>query len=87
MTLWAVAHQPSLSMRFYRQEYWSGLPFPSPENLPDSGIEPTSPMSPVLQADSLHAEPSGKLECDSMEANCSHPFILKKIPQLPAKAA
>ena len=43
----------SLSMEFSRQEYWSGLPFPSPEDLPDPGIEPGSP---VLKADSLPTE-------------------------------
>ena len=50
MTLWAVAHQAPLSMQFPRQEYWSGLPFPSPGYLPDPGIEPASP---AWQADSL----------------------------------
>ena len=50
---WTVAHQVSLSMGFSRQEYWSGLPFSSPENLPDPGIEPRSPK---LQADSLLTE-------------------------------
>ena len=50
MTLWAVAHQAPLSMRFPRQEYWSGLAFPSPGYLPDPGIEPASP---AWQADSL----------------------------------
>ena len=44
-----VAHKAPLSMEFSRQEYWSGLPFPSPGDLPDPGIEPGSP---VLQADS-----------------------------------
>ena len=44
------AHQAPLSMGFPRQEYWSGLPFPSPGDLPDPGIEP---MSSALQADSL----------------------------------
>ena len=53
VTLWTVAHQASLSMGFPRQEYWSGLPFPSLGDLPNPGIEPTSPMSPVLQADFL----------------------------------
>ena len=43
-------------MGFSRQEYWSGLPFPSPEDLPDPGIEPGSP---ALQADSLPSEPPG----------------------------
>ena len=49
-TPWTVTRQTPLSMGFSRQEYWSGLPFPSPEDLPDPGIEP---RSPGLQADSL----------------------------------
>ena len=49
-TPWTVAHQAPLSMGFSRQEYWSGLPFPSRGDLPDPGIEPGSP---ALQADSL----------------------------------
>ena len=49
-TLWTIAHQSSLSTGFPRQEYWSGLPIPSPEDLPNPGIEPGSP---ALQADSL----------------------------------
>ena len=52
-TSWTVACQAPLSMGFSRQEYWSGLPFPSPGNLPDPGIEPKSLASPALQADSL----------------------------------
>ena len=55
---WTVAQQAPLSMEFSRQEYWSGLPFPSPGNLPDPGIEAGSPL---LQADSLLFEPPGKL--------------------------
>ena len=47
-TLWTVAHQAPPSMGFFRQEYWSGLPFPSPGYLPNTGIEP---RSPALQAD------------------------------------
>ena len=54
---WTVAHQASLSMGFPRQESWSGLPFPSPGDLPDPGIEPGSP---ALQADTLTSEPPGK---------------------------
>ena len=46
---WTVAHQDPLSMQLFRQEYWSGLPFPSPEDIPDPEVEPTSP---ALQADS-----------------------------------
>ena len=52
-----LAHQAPLSMEFSRQEYWSGLPFPSPGELPDPGMEPTPP---VLQADILLSEPPGK---------------------------
>ena len=55
--LWTVARQAPLSMGFSRQEYWSGLPFPSPGDLADSGIEP---RSPALQADSLPTELWGK---------------------------
>jgi len=50
VTLWTVAHHASLSMGFSRQESWSGLPFPPPENPPDPRIEP---VSPALQANSL----------------------------------
>ena len=53
-TLWTVAHQAPPSMGFSRQEYWSGLPFPSPRDLPDSGNETGSP---ALQADALPSEP------------------------------
>ena len=45
---------------FPRQEYWSGLPFPTPADLPDPGIEASSPVSPALQVDSLPTEPTGK---------------------------
>ena len=53
-TPWTVAHQAPLSMEFFRQEYWSGLPFPSLRDLPDPGIEPGSP---ALWADALPSEP------------------------------
>ena len=45
---WTVSRQAPLSMAFSRQEYWSGLPFPSPGDLPDQGIKPVSPASPAL---------------------------------------
>ena len=57
-TPWTVVCAAPLSMGFFRQEYWSGLSFPPPGDLPNPGIEPTSPVSPALQADSLPAEPS-----------------------------
>ena len=57
LTPWTLAHQAPLSMEFSRQEYWSGLPFPSPEDLPDPGIKP---WSPALQADSLPLTHLGK---------------------------
>ena len=56
-------HRASWSMGFLRQKYWSGLPFPSPGDLPEPGIQPTSLVSPALQLDSLPAEPSGKSLC------------------------
>ena len=57
-TLWTVAHQAPVSMGFSMQEYWSGLPFPSPRDLPNSGIKPGSP---ALQADSLPLSHQGSL--------------------------
>ena len=48
VTLWTIAHQAPLSMEFSRQEYWSGLPFPSPGDLPSPGIEPTFSVTPEL---------------------------------------
>ena len=56
-TPWTVAHQAPLSTGFPRQEYWSGLLFLSPQDLPDSGNEP---VSPALQADSLRMSLPGK---------------------------
>ena len=56
-TSWTVAHQALLSMEFSRQEYRNGLPFSSPGDLPEPGIEP---RSPTFQANSLPSEPMGK---------------------------
>ena len=69
-TPWIVACQALLSMGFFRQEYWSGLPFPSPGNLPNPGMEPGSH---ALQADSLLSKPPG----GSMLHNIDHLFLLK----------
>ena len=57
VTPWTIARQAPLSMEFSRREYWSGLPFPSPGDLLDPGMEF---RSPALQADSLPSEPPGK---------------------------
>ena len=57
VTPWTVAYQAPPSTGLSRQEYWSGLPFPSPGDLPDPGIEP---RSPALEADALTSEPPGK---------------------------
>ena len=67
-TPWTVAYQAPPSMEFSRQEYWSGLPFPSPGHLPDPGVEPGSPS---LQADALASEPAGK----------SHSVLPKRSPR------
>ena len=56
-TLWTEARQAPLPMEFSRQKYWSGLPFPSPGDLPDPGIKL---RSPALQADALPSEPPRK---------------------------
>ena len=66
-TPWTVAHQPPLSTEFSRQEYWSGLAFPSPGNLPDPGIEPGCP---ARQADSSLSEPTGKPTSDKVTFIC-----------------
>ena len=71
-TLWTVAHHTPLSMEFSRQEYWSGLPFPSPGDLPDPGVEL---RSPALQADSLplsHLE-SPPLSYSEVAQSCPTP--------------
>ena len=59
-TLWTIADQAPLFMGFSRQGYWNGLPFPSPRNLPDPGIKPTSLMSLTFAEDCLPLVPPGK---------------------------
>ena len=66
-TPWTVPYLVSVSMGFSRQEYWSGLPFPSPGYLLDPGIEP---RSPELQADSLLSEPGLGLSWWSQSQYC-----------------
>ena len=96
-TPWSVAHQVPPSMGFSRQEYYSGLPFPSPGDLPDPGIKP---RSPTLEADTLTSEPPGKpfvvsaclLQChhNRMDQQCHHPpqcvpDILDLLPHAPCR--
>ena len=80
---WAVAYQSPLSMALSRQEYWSGLPFPSPGNLPDPGIEPGSL---ALQADTLPSEPPGKCTPGSSQytyLNSATPLTLSSAVVIP----
>ena len=75
-TPWTVAHQASMSIGFSRQEYWSGLFFHSPGDLPDPGIEPGSP---ALQADALLPEPPRKYaEVEFKSSSFSLPLLGKK---------
>ena len=66
VTLWTVAYQAPPSMGFSRKEYWSGLSFPSPGDLPDPEIEPGSP---AFQADALTSEPPGKVSYETSLRN------------------
>ena len=59
-TPWTEAHKAPLSMGFSRQKYWSGLPFPPPGNLPNPGIEPTSPVALALAGEFFTTVPPGK---------------------------
>ena len=61
-TLWTVAQQASLSMGFSRQKYWNGLPFPTPGDLPDPGIEPGSPALAIYHCPPHRGKPSKELE-------------------------
>ena len=60
VTSWTVARQAPLSMGFSRQEYWNGLPFPTPGELADPGIKPTSSVAPALTGRCFTTEPPGK---------------------------
>ena len=86
MTPWTVAYQAPLSLEFSRQEYWSGLPFLFPGDLPDLGIKS---RSPTLQADYLPSEPPGKpvnTRADSLspQGDLSNPGIKLRSPVLQA---
>ena len=72
VTPWTVACQVPQSVEFSRQEYWSGLPFPSPGDLPNPGVEPGSP---ALQADALPSEPPGKTQWKRGRCVCGIPLF------------
>ena len=83
VTPWTSAYQAPLSMAFPRQKYWSGLPFPSPGNLPDPGIEL---MSPVLAGGFFTTEPPGKpvVVYTEVEIQCpTHETYIMLKPMLP----
>ena len=74
-----IAHQAPLSMEFSRQEYWSGLPFPSPRDLPDPGVEPSllhCRQSPALQVDSLPLNHHGSISWFQSLSPFSHHLLL-----------
>ena len=68
-TPWTITYEASPSMGFSRQEYWSGLPFPSPGDLPNPGIEL---RSPALEADTLTSEPPGKMLFGVIMSHCTN---------------
>ena len=74
VTPWTVDYQASLSMGLSRQEYWSRLPFPSPGDLPDPGLEP---RSPALEADTLTSEPPGKHWNTKVKSQETHGVTVK----------
>ena len=74
-TPWSVAHQPPPSMEFSRQEYWSGLPFPFPRDLPNLGIEPGSP---TLWADAFPSEPPGNPSVMKRSEPPGNPSVMKR---------
>ena len=76
-TLWTIAHQALLSMRFSRQEHWNELPWPPPRYLPDPGIASKSPGSPALQVDSLPVSQRGSPLVDILP---SHPLTSSGCP-------
>ena len=82
VTPWTVAYQAPPSIGFSRQEFWGGLPFPSPEDLPNPGIEP---RSPTLEADALLSEPPGKVfisleQCFPAEIRMQALYVIFHLP-------
>ena len=78
-TLWTIAHRVPLSMVFSKQEYWSGLPFPTPECLPNPGIQPVSPLSLALAGAFFSTVP----HCERTKLPFSLLFSVSEIQSLP----
>ena len=75
MTPWTVAHQAPLSMKFFKQEYCSGLPFPTPGDLPHPGIKPMSLLSPALGGGFFTTQPFGAMMDIYSWSSVSHCFF------------
>ena len=82
VTLWTVAHQAPLPMEFSKQEYWSGLPFPTPGDLPDPGIQPASLVSPALAGGFFTTAPPGKPKMHSILCLLGEKYVLVTYQQL-----
>ena len=76
VTPWNIARQTPLSMRFSRQEYWKGLPFPPPGDLPDPGVKPKSPVPPALAGGFFTTKSPGNPCSDSQSPGKSIPAFL-----------
>ena len=76
VTLWTIAHQAPLSMGFSRQEHWSGLPCPSPGDLPKPGIKPMSLTSPALASGFFTTSATWEAHMHLKEGYIVRPFIL-----------
>ena len=77
MTPWTVAHQAPLSMEFSKQEYWSGLPFPPPGNLPDPQIKSLTPVSLELAGGFFTTEPHGKPHVDPYPHHIKFKWVIE----------
>ena len=78
---WTVACQAPLSMRFPRQQYWSGFPYPPPRDLPNPGIKPASLVSPALAGGFFITVPPGKpnSSCNNLAYRAPYLFLLKTL--------
>ena len=77
VTPWTIAHQAYLSLEFFRQEYWSGLPFATPENLPNLGIKPVSPVSLTLADGFFTTAPPGRSHVSALKTHTQQRGVRK----------